>query len=160
MFQPTDRYAALRDLLKRPLAGNKDMIALLREIGYAVLFIADDLATLRDIRATLANINRLMLEYMQESLTYRKKRIEKEGGNPEEVTTTQDLIQKLNERGKHIEEAVHSRTAQDNQTTLRLPDMPDPKKSSWMDNKILVSVASSVLTLIVIKLLTLVFGAK
>lgn len=151
MFQ-ADRYANLRELLKRPIKGTlENVILLLREIGYAVLTIADDIAALRSVPAAIAKIEKGWLEYTEDSLEYRKKRLEAEGDD-DGVMSTQDAIQKIQERYKRL----NAVSAAANAPTV-IPAQPQTAKPTLNWSQIFSALVGAVLTVIVLKLLDISF---
>lgn len=151
MFQ-ADRYANLRELLKRPIKGTlENVILLLREIGYAVLTIADDIAALRSVPAAIAKIERGWLEYTQDSLEYRKKRLEAEGDD-DGVMSTQEAIQKIQDRYKRL----NAISAAANAPTV-IPAPPQTPKPTLNWSQIFSALVGAVLTVIVLKLLDISF---
>lgn len=152
MFQ-SDRYSTLREILKRPLKGTLDnIVLLLREIGYAVLILAEDVNALRSIPGALARIEKHWLEYAEESLAYRQRRMEKEGDHTGAMST-QDAIQKLQERNKRLS----SISVTNNMPTIPAPQ-PAPNKIQLNWSQILSAIAGGVLTIIVLRILNISFG--
>lgn len=159
-----DKYRVLREMLRRPLQGLDDAIRLLREIGFAVLSLAEELASMRDIRASLARIERTVIDFQEDSLQYRQKRIEREKHrNPPEETeadlmSTQDLISKLQERRVRIEHAT-----QNIPTVTALADdskKTEDQKPNWFVDKVLPYLAGAILLALIQRLLTLTYGGK
>lgn len=136
MYQLPDRFAVLKDVLKRPLKGDSGAITLLREIGYGVLYLADDLLSLRDVRESLMRIEKSSLEFQKEALEYRAMKIERErNSRPQEeiereLNTTQDLINKLEERNRRM---LRTNSATREINTLPLAtEQPPAKEKHWL----------------------------
>lgn len=154
----TDRYVSLREILRRPLKGTTDLINLVREIGYAILNVAEDQ---QNVLAALARIERNLIEYIEDSLHFRKKRLEREENHDErDLIDTQDLINKLNERKLMVTAAPAP--VKLTETTVQLKPANDAKPG-WLTDKIvnlIFMIVGGLLSTIITAILRLAFGGK
>lgn len=71
-----DRTASLKNMLTVPMAKD-EIVPVLREVSRLIILFDADLSTLPEMRNMLAVMQKLQMEFMEDTLRYRKLREEK-----------------------------------------------------------------------------------
>lgn len=79
---PDDRAQYLRDFMKYPITKD-DIVTVTREMARLLIALNDDMAALPEIRSMMASTQKLVIDFMQDQLTYRLTRQEAELKNAE-----------------------------------------------------------------------------
>lgn len=74
---PPDRTQTIRDMLKHSLSED-DLVPAVRELMRLSLYLHEGVSALPDIRNSLANTHRLLIDFMADQLRVRREREEQE----------------------------------------------------------------------------------
>lgn len=138
---PNDKSKFLRGVLSEPTKAG-DVIPILREMAHILIQVNAELSTLAAVRAEISQLNKFVLDFIEDNLRFRMAREKRESemytGSQIGLTTTQKKLQKIAIQKQRV-------AARDNSESEKAPFT----WGGWFLDRVLPGLTQTVIVIVV-----------